>query len=111
MLGAPKPNEEEAKEIMNGVYQQVQTLEDRLGVTTWVAGPEFTVADAQIYNELESSYSMVKFDLSAYPKVLAWLEACEKQEEILVEIKTKSAESVAARIAGLTKSSAMSSKS
>ena len=99
---SPLPDEEETKKLMDPFHEKVKILEDQLSKTTWLVGEEFTLADVHIFNEFDTSKTMLKFDLSPYPKLEAWYEACKK-DEILAELSAKAIESIGSRMEGYGK--------
>ena len=71
----PFPDEEETKKLLDAVNEKISLLDDQLTQTTWLAGEKFSVADVHLFNEFDTSKTMLKLDLSPYPKFEGWYEA------------------------------------
>ena len=60
-------------------------METRLSKTQYLCGNEKSIADISACCELDSS-KMVKFDLSGYPKVKAWLHNMIDECPIMLDV-------------------------
>mmetsp|Transcript_7160 Transcript_7160/g.8064 ORF Transcript_7160/g.8064 Transcript_7160/m.8064 type:complete len:222 (+) Transcript_7160:1-666(+) len=81
-FGAPEATEEEAKELMNNVYNALSHLETSLGDKSYLTGDNLSIGDVFVYNELYESKVVLEFDLEKYPKVAAWVGRIEEDEHI-----------------------------
>jgi glutathione S-transferase len=68
------PEAERKKDIADAMWKEVtesfDVLENALGKSQWLAGPEFSVADLNVSSALFRALSL---DLSKWPKLKAWL--------------------------------------
>mmetsp|Transcript_57267 Transcript_57267/g.133923 ORF Transcript_57267/g.133923 Transcript_57267/m.133923 type:complete len:227 (+) Transcript_57267:73-753(+) len=77
------------KEVTEMWFKEIkitlQTVERWLSESAWLCGPDPTVADLSCYCEIGQCldkytglFTLNNIDLAGYPKIRAWLEACEK---------------------------------
>jgi glutathione S-transferase len=68
------PEAERKKDIADAMWKEVtesfDVLENALGKSQWLAGPEFSVGDLNVASALFRALSL---DLSKWPKLKAWL--------------------------------------
>ncbi len=77
-LNVPR-DENSLKEGRQFLANYTQVIETQLSQTPYIAGSEISIADLNILAILDPA-EIVNFDLSAYPKVLAWRTALQKKE-------------------------------
>ncbi|KAI9745849.1 MAG: hypothetical protein M1818_000530 [Claussenomyces sp. TS43310] len=58
----------------------LDSLNERLGAATWLAGEEFTAADIMSVFTLTTMRSFISLDLSSYPNILAYLQRIGQRE-------------------------------
>jgi glutathione S-transferase len=75
MLPEEQRNTRVADEGEAGLARPLKVLEAHLDGRDYILGGDFTIADLNVASVL-SMAGMVSFDVSAYPKVAAWLERC-----------------------------------
>jgi len=62
-------------QAQEGAKAPLAVLEAQLGQSEYLLGNRFTVADLNV-SSVASTFGRVKYDISAYPKVSAWLQKC-----------------------------------
>ncbi|OTB14644.1 hypothetical protein K445DRAFT_319059 [Daldinia sp. EC12] len=62
-----KRNEDRRKQLL-------KFMDQRLSVVPWLAGEEFTAADIMTVTSLTTMRCFIKYDLSEYPNILAYLK-------------------------------------
>ncbi|KAK6957190.1 hypothetical protein Daesc_002476 [Daldinia eschscholtzii] len=65
---------ESVKRIEDRRKQLLKFMDQRLSVVPWLAGEEFTAADIMTVTSLTTMRCFIKYDLSEYPSVLAYLQ-------------------------------------
>ena len=75
-LGSPPERQAALEEKRVGGYKALAVMEGQLGDNSFIAGPDYSIADIALY-----AYTHVAdeggFDLKDYPSVRAWLERVE----------------------------------
>jgi len=74
-LPEDKRNPAALKQAQEAAKAPLAVLEAQLGKSEYLLGNRFTVADINV-SSVASTFPRVKYDLSAYPKVQAWLGKC-----------------------------------
>ncbi len=72
-LGSPPDRQAALEEKRLGGYKALEVMEQQLGINTFIAGSEYSIADIALY-----AYTHVAheggFDLNDYPATRAWLD-------------------------------------
>lgn len=66
------------EDLKEGIHNELSFLEKFLEGEKWVAGDKMTIADFACVASVTSIVEL-KFDMSKYPNVNAWISRCEKE--------------------------------
>ncbi|KAJ9576911.1 hypothetical protein L9F63_006529 [Diploptera punctata] len=77
-------------DLKEGIHDGLSFLEKYLEGKPWVAGDKMTIADFACVASVTSVVEL-KFDMSKYPNVNAWLSRCEKEIPGYAEFNDKGA--------------------
>ena len=86
MMGRGEANAEKCAEALDFVNQQATVVEKHLGQSTYLTGPDLSIADYAAYAYLEQM-TEIQYDLTHYPKLKNWLDKMSQLDSVK---KTKS---------------------
>nr|APC23396.1 GSTd3 [Liposcelis entomophila] len=70
--------EEVNPDSVKRVQENMQSVEGFLQKNKWIAGPNLTIADISFACIIAGLQPLFDFDISPYPKTVAWLKECSK---------------------------------
>jgi GST-like protein len=73
----------QAEAAVKAIHGQLAILEAHLGAHAFLAGDSFTLADLDVASVLGWGLHMCKIDVSAYPKLGAWIGGISKRPSML----------------------------
>ena len=82
MFGAPKPTEEYREFMQSKVDAALERAEELYKGKPWIGGKKLTIADIQVYTELQNYFLMTRKDWGEYPNLHRMKGKLEEMHEV-----------------------------